>query len=112
MVVKVQVLFEHAARISRQTTQRMICNKATRNVESNIKFWKFLQRFADFSAERLQTQSFLQSLRPERFKYPFENNRTQAKRSETDAASQKGHHKDKQGFHNNELRSAMHHTTT
>ena len=67
----------------------MIYNKATENVDSSIKFRKSLQRFAVFSAQRLQTQSCLQYLHPEDLEYAFGNDRTQQKRSEADAASQK-----------------------
>ena len=48
--VKAQVLCEQATRVSRQTTQHTIYSKATENVDSSIKFRKFLQRFAVFSA--------------------------------------------------------------
>ena len=89
MAVKAQVLCEQAVCVLRQTTQHTIYSKATENVESSIKFRKFLQRFAVFRASRLQTQSFLQYLRPEGLEYAFGNDRTQQKRSEADAASQK-----------------------
>ena len=89
LTVKAQFLCEQEARVSRQTTQHTTYSKATENVDFCIKFRKFLQRFAVFSAQRLQTQSFLQYLRTEDLEYAFGNDRKQVKRSETDAASQK-----------------------
>ena len=41
-VVKVKVLCEKAARVSRQTTQHTIYSKATENADSSAKFRKFL----------------------------------------------------------------------
>ena len=75
--------------VSRQTTKYTVHYKATDNVDSSTKFRKFLQCFAVFLAKRLQTQRFLHSLCLENLEYAFENDRTQQKRLETNAASQK-----------------------
>ena len=58
--VKSQILCEQTARILRQTTKYALYCKATNNVDTSIKFQKFLQRFAVFFAKCLQTQRFLQ----------------------------------------------------
>ena len=46
---KAQVLCEQRARVLQQTTKYALYCKATDNVDSSIKFQKFLQRFAVFS---------------------------------------------------------------
>ena len=59
LAIKSQILCEQKSRVSHQTTIYALYCKATNNVASSIKFQKFLQRFAVFLANRLQTQRFL-----------------------------------------------------
>ena len=72
-----------------QIAKYALCCKAADSVDSSMKFQKFLQRFAVFLAQRLQTQRFLQSSCTEDLKYAFGNDRTQQKRLETHAALRK-----------------------
>ena len=89
LTVKAQVLCEQTACVLQQTIKYALYCKATDNVDSSIKFQKFLQRFAVFPALRLQTHRFFQYLRREYLENAFGNEGTQQKRSETDAASQR-----------------------
>ena len=108
---KARVLCAQETRVSQQTTKCTIYSKLIGNVDSSIKLRNFYSTSPSFWLGVCKHKVFLGIHAWGASNMHLERQNT-TKALGNRCPFTKGHHKDRQGYYNDEFRSAMHHTIT